>query len=1055
MMKIRNLLLFILGGILILSVLMSCKRPTLHLLVIQDTEAIESRWNTSLAKQADKLGFEVSKAPLAGALKEERLKDISVCVLGEVDVNQLTPQQMRILQRYVEAGGTIIGMDNVPPDAYRWPWLNQLYDEFDHRVDSVNHQVAHKKIAVGRGYWIQLQDHTSTSSYASDTGDHKNIWKEILKTHIEYLGVPNYQYATSPPRPDETQFQMVRLAATLNEPIELAVTPQSDVFIIERKGGIKYYDAKADSLLQIAQLHVITSQSNGLNGIALDPDYASNHHVFLSYSPLRDTLHHYISRFTFDTKSQNLLDENVIMQIPMDYQTAWHGQNSIEFDTDGLLYIGMGDFTLQSPDISGYAQIDERPEHYRTDAQRTAANSKSHMGKILRIRPLAEGGYTIPDDNLFAQDTSLGLPEIYVMGCRNPYRFSIDPQTHNLFFGDVGPDAVVAGPKGPQGHDEINLVQRAGFYGWPYVVADNRPYRNVDYQTGEIGEAFSPQKIFNRSPNNTGIKALPPAQPPIIWYPKGSQSNIFPHMGDGGINVMVGPVYRKELYQSNPHQFPDYFDGKLFIYDWVRSWINIVTLDEVAKPLAIEPFLPHAIFSKPIDMEFGPKGVLYVLEYGNKGYVNNPEAQLTQIIFQPASDIPQFDLDQSILAGGAPLTVSLNATPSQLSVSGEDFTYKWKIGKKTYEGQHITLDLVKPGIYQPVLTVSNGKQQTQYIGQDITVGNHVPVINIVSNSNTSFYWDKAEWDYQIEISDEEDGSTLSGSIPWKDVQIDYTYEPAHISEATGAQKPATDAWSLIEQNPCVACHHRVDAGVGPSFTAIAQRYHGQVAAKAQLVTKVIKGGVGNWGGNIAMPAHPHLTREEAHLMVEYILEQVASAPATATYSSKGTVTLNQHIPHNHGEYLFKVTYTDKGSGIAPPITASQAIKLRPAYLKPDACDSALGIDFDPHSGQAIMVADTAFLYFEAVDLKHISQITIIGEQVYSDMQVKIFTDKGGRNSLGDYNIQTNKDGAFRASIPIEETDRKVNLFVQFMSEEKFLDASILRMRIHAIHFEKS
>src|SRR5690606_13929418 len=151
--------------------------------------------------------------------------------------------------------------------------------------------------------------------------------------------------------------------------------------------------------------------------------------------------------------------------------------------------IGMGDFTREP---TGYAAIDERKGNEHSDAQRTASNSNDYRGKILRIHPQPDGTYIIPDHNLFPKDGSEGRPEIYIMGCRNPYRFSIDPVSNHLFWGDIGPDAGKDSLRGPRGYDEINQTNKAGFYGWPYLVADNKPYRDYDYEAQKIGEPFNP-----------------------------------------------------------------------------------------------------------------------------------------------------------------------------------------------------------------------------------------------------------------------------------------------------------------------------------------------------------------------------------------------------------------------------------------------------------------------------------------------------------------------------------------------------------------------------------
>src|SRR5690606_26124728 len=154
----------------------------------------------------------------------------------------------------------------------------------------------------------------------------------------------------------------------------------------------------------------------------------------------------------------------------------------------------------------------------------------------------------------------------------NPYRISVDQKNNYLYWGEVGPDAREANPdtRGPIGYDEINQARKAGFFGWPFFVADNIPYIDFDYGTGQSGDRFDPSKPINASRNNTGIKELPPAQPAFIWYPYTS-SRRFPQTGTGGRNAMAGPVYYKDMYDKET-RMPDYYDKKLIIYDWVRGW---------------------------------------------------------------------------------------------------------------------------------------------------------------------------------------------------------------------------------------------------------------------------------------------------------------------------------------------------------------------------------------------------------------------------------------------------------------------------------------------------
>jgi glucose/arabinose dehydrogenase len=93
------------------------------------------------------------------------------------------------------------------------------------------------------------------------------------------------------------------------------------------------------------------------------------------------------------------------------------------------------------------------------------------------------------------------------MGTRNPYRISIDKKTGFLYWGDVGPDAGQESPnvKGSRGYDELNQARKAGNFGYPFFIGNNFPYRNFNYETGEIGDFFDPKKPINTSKNNTGL----------------------------------------------------------------------------------------------------------------------------------------------------------------------------------------------------------------------------------------------------------------------------------------------------------------------------------------------------------------------------------------------------------------------------------------------------------------------------------------------------------------------------------------------------------------------
>ena len=422
-------------------------------------------------------------------------------------------------------------------------------------------------------------------------------------------------------RPAESSFKKVVLVDETTRPNVLEVAPDGRVFFAERDGAVRVWDPATRSTRMVGHLPVQALHTSGLLGMALDPDFEETGWMYLYYSPHDETKNE-LARFTVEKGRLLPGSKKVLLEVPVQrHVDGGHSAGELEFGPDGHLFLSTGDNT--NPRATGYAPLDERPGRQKWDAQRSAANTMDLRGKILRITPQPNGTYTIPEGNLFPYGTR-GRPEIYVMGNRNPYRFSVDPATGDLYWGEVGPDAGAPREnRGPQGYDEFNRARRAGNYGWPYFVADNKAYHDYDFAADMSGPTFDPDRPVNDSPNNTGARVLPPAQPALIWYPYGD-AEAFPALGSGGRAAMAGPVYRYDAARASPQALPPYFDGRLFIFEFMRSWIKDVKLGEGGAVQEIISFLPDMTFHRPMDMEIGPRGRLYVIEWGRsyEGWYN-------------------------------------------------------------------------------------------------------------------------------------------------------------------------------------------------------------------------------------------------------------------------------------------------------------------------------------------------------------------------------------------------------------------------------------------------
>jgi len=440
--------------------------------------------------------------------------------------------------------------------------------------------------------------------------------------------------------PIDAGFRKVILATNTADPMELVVAPDGRVIFIERIGTVKVWKPDTRETVVASTLPVFYHRNgeknvaweDGLIGIALDPGFASNRWIYLYHSPTNaDVSENWLSRFVLEGDRLVLDSAKVILRVPVERNVCCHSAGSLAFDGDGNLFLATGDNTNPF-ECDGFAPIDDRPGRRGFDAARTSANTADLRGKILRLHPEPDGTYTIPKGNLFAPGTPQTRPEIFVMGDRNPFRLSVDRVTGTLYWGEVGPDAqTLKGERGPAGFDEINRTRTAGNFGWPFVLADNKPYRRYDFATKKSGDLFSPAKPENTSANNTGLKELPSAQPAWIWYPY-SPSARFPAVGSGARTACAGPVYRFDEKLRSPHKLPREFDRTFFFYEWARHTLFAVKLDDKGEMISLRRFVPQIAFKRPHEMELGPDGCLYLIEFGT-AWEGNKDSQIVRLEF--------------------------------------------------------------------------------------------------------------------------------------------------------------------------------------------------------------------------------------------------------------------------------------------------------------------------------------------------------------------------------------------------------------------------------------
>jgi cytochrome c len=803
-------------------------------------------------------------------------------------------------------------------------------------------------------------------------------------------------------KPEDNRFTKVVLTEGMDEPMEMTFLPENRVLIVERKGGVKIFDEKTGEMTLVATIPVNTKYTNkegvvreaeeGLMGVIAHPDYAKNNWIYMYYADSADAKH-VLARWELKGNELITSSKKIVLEVPTQRQECCHTGGGMVFDQEGNLFLTVGNNTVNPRE--GSSNLDERPGMENSDDQRAPGNTNDLRGKILRIHPEDDGTYTIPEGNLFPPGTEKTKPEIYTMGHRNAWRPTLDSETGFLYWGEVGPDASVDSIWGPRGYDEFNQAKGPGFFGWPYFIGDNFPYNRRNHADSTYGAPYDVNKPVNESVNNTGLTELPtPVVPAMIYYPYGV-SDVFPQLGSSGRSATGGPVFRKADFKKDaPYIFPAYYEGKWLIVDFMRGWIFAVTMDQNGDYESMERFLPNETFSSAIDMDFGPDGSLYILEYGSAWFRGNANSRLIKIEYNKGNRKPNVSAAADKTSGAAPLAVNFSAegTNDYDDYDQGKLTYEWKITNGAGFDQTLTeanpsFTFAEAGTYQVTLTVTDTKGEKNSSSLEIVAGNEPPVVKIdFSGMNKTFFFGEKELSYSIQVEDKEDGSSTDGKIKAEEVAVTFDYVPAGFdpieiaSKQSGAESMAilNLGKNLIEGSDCKSCHQYDKTSIGPSYEAVAAKYPNSDENTKYLVGKIINGGAGVWGDH-AMSAHPQLSEADAKRMVDYILSMDDLQPTIASLPLTGKVAPTVPEGENgQGSFLLRASYSDKGAGSIGPLNGVDYIALRNPFLNPQLSVDRKGVQLlTTPSVNFLMAGDNSYFALKEIDLTGILQIDVL------------------------------------------------------------------------------
>ncbi|MDQ0846692.1 ThuA domain-containing protein [Streptomyces sp. V1I6] len=826
----------------------------------------------AIKKLGSENGFEVEATDDAAAFTDENLARFQAIVFNNTNSTPesgdlLDAAQRAALQKFVRGGGGWVGLHAASASERDWGWyeglvgaifdkhpavqtgrikvldrshpstegLPELWERteewYNWRTNPTGkvHTLAQIKVrdsitGLDEGVdhpWSWCQNYDGGRSWFTAGGHAKSAFQEpdFLK-HL--LGGIQWAAGNKPGDCTATKtgaFQRTPLATSdLADPFELAVAPDRRVFFIERTGKVKVIDQstlKVTTALDFEYTPEMTSQSDGLLGLALDPDFAENNWLYLLNSDKTEKRLN-LSRFTVTGSTIDPASEKRLLTVPTlrgEGRANSHMAGSIAFDKHGDLYIATGDNT--DPFASdGFAPIDEREGRRAWDAQGTSGNTNDLRGKILRITPKDDGTYAVPEGNLFAPGTEKTRAEIYAMGMRNPFRITTDPDSGALMVADYGPDARAAAPdRGPEGTVEYMRITEAGNFGWPYCVGNNTPFNDYDFATRTSGPKFDCANLVNDSPNNTGLTDLPPAEPATVWYAY-STSAQFPELGSGGGGPMSGPVYDHDEANTYQGKFPAAFDGKWFNYELTRKWFKTFSIQQHDQTFTDPRFAPvkagdlHSInpvfgdmtWNQPFDADFGPDGALYVIDFGlgsgtGRGG-SNEGSGIYRIDHVGDNRLPDAKATATPDSGSVPLTVAFSSEGSGLP-DDEPVSYAWDFdGNGTTDSTeanptHVYQD---KGRFTARLTVTGPGGLTGLAVQDITVGNTRPQVTIQQPPDGGMFGFGDTIPFTVKVKDKEDGQGIDCSRVVVQSQLGHDSHLHPLDNYTGcAGEITTDA----------------------------------------------------------------------------------------------------------------------------------------------------------------------------------------------------------------------------------------------------------------------
>jgi cytochrome c len=422
----------------------------------------------------------------------------------------------------------------------------------------------------------------------------------------------------------------------ISEPVQMDIQPiytgdsvsSVQIYFVERLGGVKMFDGKTVTTLATLPTWAKKKSGendNGLMGIALHPDFANNHWLYVWYTPpVPDTSYNRIMRLSrFTVLSNNTLDTGRIILTVFGSKTdQYHCGGPMTFDAYGDLWVTVGNNSRDANPNGGQVSNDSS-----ASAEWGSSNTHSLRGGVLRIHPdSSEKGYSIPAGNFGEywskqfesqgrlalakeyKDSSKVSPEVYIKGTRSNYSIAVHPTKRWLAWGEVNFNSQ---------DDEFNIVTHPAFTGFPYFHANNKTVPGSP-------TSKSISAPINNSPLNSGVDTLPPATPATLWWSNTLTTTTLP------TNVAIGgPIYVYDRNLKIKTKFPPHMNNSWLLFSELASTMYMTFLDSTNAtlkgiPTRLDNGLIPITLRNPLQAKYGPDGSLYILNYSGRYTTINP-----------------------------------------------------------------------------------------------------------------------------------------------------------------------------------------------------------------------------------------------------------------------------------------------------------------------------------------------------------------------------------------------------------------------------------------------